>query len=208
MRKAGFRYVFLGIENVLDDDLGFLQAQAKNARRENGRTAGERHRQGHRAPPRATGCTWSAGSSSAIPTTRGESIEANLDVRAAVRGLAVHPAPDALPPHADDPRARRRADLIVNEHLEEYDGTTAVVRTEHLSADEVEFLRWRAERWMKVRHLPAALAFNPGFVFGQGRRMLAHTFRGSSLGSLLGGRAERAAFERYRAIRRAEREYL
>jgi len=25
---------------------------------------------------------------------------------------------------------------------------------------------------------------------------------------LLGGRAERAAFERYRAIRRAEREYL
>ena len=45
-------------------------------------------------------------------------------------------------------------------------------------------------------------------VFGQGPRMLAHTFRGSSLGSLLGGRAERAAFERYRAIRRAEREYL
>src|SRR5438132_8130759 len=26
---------------------------------------------------------------------------------------------------------------------------------EHLSADEVEFLRWRAERWMKLRHMPA-----------------------------------------------------
>jgi len=36
MRKAGFRYVFLGIENVLDDDLGFLRAQAKNRRRVNG----------------------------------------------------------------------------------------------------------------------------------------------------------------------------
>ncbi len=38
-----------------------------------------------------------------------ESIEANLDVRAQVRGLAVHPASDAVPGHADDarlPRAR------------------------------------------------------------------------------------------------------
>ena len=42
--------------------------------------------------------------------------------------------------------------------LEEYDGTTAVVRTEHLPAEEVEFLRWKAERWMKVHHIPAALA--------------------------------------------------
>ena len=33
MRKAGFRYVFLGIENVLDDDLAFLKATAKNSRR-------------------------------------------------------------------------------------------------------------------------------------------------------------------------------
>src|SRR5947199_6894583 len=38
MRRAGFRYVFLGIENVLDEDLQFLRARAKNARREKGRT--------------------------------------------------------------------------------------------------------------------------------------------------------------------------
>ena len=31
---AGFRYVFLGIENILDDDLAFLRASAKNAARE------------------------------------------------------------------------------------------------------------------------------------------------------------------------------
>jgi anaerobic magnesium-protoporphyrin IX monomethyl ester cyclase len=30
MRRAGFRYVFLGIENVLDSDLAFLKAGAKN----------------------------------------------------------------------------------------------------------------------------------------------------------------------------------
>jgi len=32
--------VFLGIENVLDQDLAFLKAKAKNARREGGRTTG------------------------------------------------------------------------------------------------------------------------------------------------------------------------
>ncbi|HEX7138780.1 MAG TPA: radical SAM protein, partial [Vicinamibacterales bacterium] len=40
MRRAGFRYVFLGIENILEDDLAFLKARAKNARREHGRTVG------------------------------------------------------------------------------------------------------------------------------------------------------------------------
>src|SRR5205823_6579286 len=40
MRDAGFRYVFLGIENVLDQDLAFLRATAKNAQREGGRTVG------------------------------------------------------------------------------------------------------------------------------------------------------------------------
>ena len=30
MKKAGFRYVFLGIENVLEQDLAFLKASAKN----------------------------------------------------------------------------------------------------------------------------------------------------------------------------------
>ena len=37
MRRAGFRYVFLGIENILEDDLAFLKARAKNAWRERGR---------------------------------------------------------------------------------------------------------------------------------------------------------------------------
>jgi radical SAM superfamily enzyme YgiQ (UPF0313 family) len=33
MRKAGFRYVFLGIENVVERDLQFLNAAAKNRSR-------------------------------------------------------------------------------------------------------------------------------------------------------------------------------
>jgi anaerobic magnesium-protoporphyrin IX monomethyl ester cyclase len=40
MREAGFRYVFLGIENILEDDLNFLRASSKNARREKGRKTG------------------------------------------------------------------------------------------------------------------------------------------------------------------------
>jgi len=38
--------------------------------------------------------------------------------------------------------------------------------------------------------------------------MLAHTFRGSSIRSALGFEDDRKVFERYRAIRRAEREYV
>jgi radical SAM superfamily enzyme YgiQ (UPF0313 family) len=40
MRKAGFRYVFLGSENILEGDLQFLRAAAKNTAREQGRTVG------------------------------------------------------------------------------------------------------------------------------------------------------------------------
>ena len=36
MRQAGFRYVFLGIENILEDDLAFLKATAKNSRQQTG----------------------------------------------------------------------------------------------------------------------------------------------------------------------------
>ena len=49
---------------------------------------------------------------------------------------------------------------------------TAVVRSEHVPAAEIEFLRWRAERWMKMKHLPAAFAHSPWFVARNGRRML------------------------------------
>ena len=40
MREAGFRYVFLGIENILEEDLQFLRAESKNRERENGRKSG------------------------------------------------------------------------------------------------------------------------------------------------------------------------
>ena len=42
MRKAGFRYVFLGIENILEDNLDFLVASAKNRLRKKGRRIGKR----------------------------------------------------------------------------------------------------------------------------------------------------------------------
>ena len=98
--------------------------------------------------------------------------------------------------------------LIINERLEDYDGTTAVVRTEHLSAEEVEFLRWRAERWMKLRHMPVAFAHDPLFVLRSAPKMFAHTFRGSTLKSWLGLEDEHKAFERFRAIHKAERAYI
>src|SRR4029077_3628443 len=95
--------------------------------------------------------------------------------------------------------------LIVDQDVSHYDGTTAVVRSEHLSADDIEFLRWRADRWMKVGHMPAALAHSPLFVLRHSLGMLAHTFAGSSLRSVLGLEDERTVFERYRQRRREER---
>jgi anaerobic magnesium-protoporphyrin IX monomethyl ester cyclase len=40
MHRAGFRYVFLGIENILESDLQFLQASAKNTARADGKNMG------------------------------------------------------------------------------------------------------------------------------------------------------------------------
>ena len=71
----------------------------------------------------------------------------------------------------------------VDEDVAHYDGTTAVVRSAHVAAEDIEFLRWRAERWMKVKHLPAAFAHSPLFVLSNGGRMLAHTFAGTTLRS-------------------------
>jgi hypothetical protein len=61
---------------------------------------------------------------------------------------------------------------------------------------------------MKVRHMPAALIHNPGFVLRRAHKMAAHTFRGATLKTFLGLEDERKAFERYREIRRAERMYV
>ena len=60
MRAAGFRYVFLGIENILQDDLAFLRAGAKNADA-TGRPA-RRQRDRRRPSTCCTGtaCMWSA----------------------------------------------------------------------------------------------------------------------------------------------------
>ena len=77
----------------------------------------------------------------------------------------------------------RARNLIKIEQLEEYDGTTAMVATEHLPPEEIEYERWRVERWMKTRHIPAVIAHEPFFVMRHWWKMLTHTFRGTSLKS-------------------------
>ena len=203
MKEAGFRYVFLGIENILDEDLAFLKAKAKNSRRRRERTT-------RRSPPCiysiAMGCSWSAGSLSATRTT-GRVHRRQSGVRTQVWDWPYiqHPTPYPGTPMTKDFVERG---LVVNSRVEEYDGTTAVTRSAHLSSDEIEYMRWKAERWMKVRHLPAALRHDPVFVLRNGRRMLAHTFRGTTWRSALGLEGSRDVFKRYRAIRAEERKYV
>jgi hypothetical protein len=206
MRQAGFKYVFLGIENILEDDLQFLRASAKNRAREDGRTTGNATLQAidylHRNKIYVVG-----GLIVGNPNDSRESIEANLDFarRYIDWPYIQHPTPYPGTPMTDD---FIRRNLLVNTRVEEYDGTTAVVRSEQLDPEEIEFLRWRKERWMKLAHFPIALRRSPGFVLRYGFTMLAHTFRGSTLRTFLGLEDERAAFRRYRQIRAAEREYL
>jgi hypothetical protein len=102
----------------------------------------------------------------------------------------------------------RARNLVVNDNVEEYDGTTAVTRSAHLDAEEIEFMRWKAERWMKLRHIPVAFAHDPMFVVRMGAKMLRHTFRGSTWRTMVGLEDEREAFRRFRALRRQEREHL
>ncbi len=206
MREAGFRYVFLGIENILEEDLQFLRASSKNASRENGRRVGNATIKAidyiHRNKMYVVG-----GLILGNPGDTRESVEANLEFakRYVDWPYIQHPTPYPRTPMTKDFRDRG---LIVNERLEEYDGTTAVVRTEHLSAEEVEYMRWRAERRMKSRHMPVALLHNPLFVLRNATKMLAHTYRGSTVKSLLGLEDERKAFARYRAMREVERDYV
>jgi radical SAM superfamily enzyme YgiQ (UPF0313 family) len=204
MRKAGFRYVFLGIENVLEADLGFLKASAKNAARANGQRVGNATLAAIDAIHK-NGMYVVGGLIVGNPGDTREAVEANLEFarRHVDWPYIQHPTPYPATPMTRDLRAKG---LIANERLEEYDGTTAVVRGDGLPAEELEFLRWKRERFMKLRHFPTAMRHSPGFVLRHGHKMLAHTFRGSSWRSFLGLEDERAVFARYQAIRQKERE--
>jgi hypothetical protein len=206
MRRAGFRYVFLGIENVLENDLAFLKASAKNTHREHGRAVGNATIQAithlHRHGLFVVG-----GLIVGNPDDTRESIDANLAFAKQYVDWPYiqHPTPYPRTPMTRDFRERG---LIVDEDVAHYDGTTAVVRSEHVPALEIEFLRWRAERWMKLRHFPAACLHSPGFVLRHGLQMLAHTFTGTTLRSILGLESARRVFERYRRSRLKERESM
>jgi radical SAM superfamily enzyme YgiQ (UPF0313 family) len=206
MRRAGFRYVFLGIENILDEDLEFLRAEAKNRQRVEGARG---------ANAAVTAIEYLHANKMYVvgglivgnPQDTRASIEANLAF--ARRYVDVpyiqHPTPYPRTPMT---KTFREQGLIINERLEDYDGTTAVVRTAHLESDEIEFLRWRADRWIKLKHLPVALLHTPLFALRNGLKMLRYTFRGTTIRSVLGLEDERKSFERYRELRRAERVYL
>jgi anaerobic magnesium-protoporphyrin IX monomethyl ester cyclase len=206
MRKAGFRYIFLGIENILEDDLKFLRASSKNTKREDGKKAGNATLKAidyiHKNKMYVVG-----GLIVGNPDDTRESIEANLEFarRYIDWPYIQHPTPYPRTPMTKEFRERG---LIINENLEDYDGTTAVVKTEHISAEDAEFMRWRAERWMKLRHMPVALKHDPLFVIKNAPRMFADTFRGSTLKTFLRLEDEREAFKRYRALRKIQRAYI
>jgi radical SAM superfamily enzyme YgiQ (UPF0313 family) len=206
MRQAGFRYVFLGIENILDTDLGFLRARSKNEERSQGSIVGNASLKAidyiHKNKMYVVG-----GLIVGNPDDTPESVEANLEFarRHVDWPYIQHPTPYPRTPMTAD---LREQDLIANDNVEDYDGTTAVLRTHELSPSDIEFMRWRAERWIKLRHIAVALRNDPWFIMRNGFKMFGHTFRGCNFKTLVGLEDEHRAFERYRALRTRERVYI
>jgi len=206
MKKAGFRYVFLGIENILDTDLGFLRARSKNEERSNGHIVGNATLRAidyiRRNKMYVVG-----GLIVGNPDDTPESIEANLEFarRHVDWPYIQHPTPYPRTPMTQD---LRRQGLILSDRVEEYDGITAVVQTRGLAPLQAEFMRWQAERWIKLRHMYVSLFHDPLFILRNGFRMWSHTFRGCTLKSLAGIEDEHRAFERYRELVRQERLYI
>ena len=141
MRRAGFRYVFLGIENVLDEDLAFLKAKAKNSRQQQGQRTNTSVAAVNLL--RRHGMLVVGGLIVGAPDDRRESITANLAfARKYVDWPYIqHPTPYPGTPMTDDFVARN---LIASPRVEEYDGTTAVIRTPHVDPLEIEFMRWQS----------------------------------------------------------------
>ena len=205
MKRAGFRYVFLGIENILEGDLDFLKARAKNARHglgQGGNATIEAIDHLHRHGLFVVG-----GLIVGNPDDTRESIETNLEFAKQYVDWPYiqHPTPYPRTPMTQQFRQDR---LIVDEDMSHYDGTTAVVRTKHVPATEVEFMRWRAERWMKLKHLPAAFLHSPSFVLRHWPEMTRHVFTGTTLRSMIGLEPQRNVFERFQQARRRERAYV
>ena len=136
MRRAGFRYVFLGIENVLRQDLGFLKAESKNTKRVDGKRSGNAAIDAIRHI-RRNGMFVVGGLIVGNPNDTREDIEANLDFarRWVDWPYIQHPTPYPGTPMTT---ALRQQGLIAITDVALYDGTTAVVRCEHLELREVE----------------------------------------------------------------------
>jgi len=206
MRKAGFRYVFLGIENVLEQDLGFLKAISKNSRRAGGKRTGNASVAAIRNL-HANGMYVIGGLIVGNPKDTRDDIMTNLKFarRYVDWPYIQHPTPYPGTPMTVDLRERG---LIEIDDVSRYDGTTAVVACENLSGREIEFMRWKAERWIKLRHSYVMISHDPRFYVKHGIKMLRHVFRGSTIWSCLGLQNSRKVFERYCAIRERERKYV
>src|SRR5262249_60757413 len=119
--------VFLGIENILDDDLQFLRARAKNAKRERGRTVGNASIDAidhlHRNGMYVVG-----GLIVGNPDDTREAIEANLAFarRYVDWPYIQHPTPYPRTPMT---KAFRDRGLIGDEDVAHDEGTKAVGRT-------------------------------------------------------------------------------
>ena len=109
MREAGFRYVFLGIENILAGDLKFLRADSKNEERQNGRIANITIWPFPRGTSTAAARLASASPPASVPeSSRSLALAPNCSMTRSRSGLA---AALPLPPQLVQPRRARPVEV-------------------------------------------------------------------------------------------------
>src|SRR5262249_23155913 len=105
MRHAGFRYVFLGIEDNLEEDLGVLPPEAQNPRRGDATGGGTGGRNSFNTGNEILARKQDVGGGRADrrhPEGPRRVDQSQSGLRPPVRRRSLHPAPDAVPENADD----------------------------------------------------------------------------------------------------------
>ena len=190
--------MFLGIENMLDEDLAFLQGRARRTReREGGRRVGNATHARDRRASIAHGMYVVGGIIVGNPDDTRESIEANLAFarRYVDWPYIQHPTPYPGTPMTTDFRRARPDRQRPRRGIRRHDRGRAD-RAPRGRGDRVHALARRAMD-EAAAHAGVAAPLSR-FVLRHAPRMLAHTFRGSSWRSMLGLESAREVFRRYR----------
>ena len=208
MRRRDFATCSSASRTSLDDDLAFLNARGQERRREGGRAVGNATRHALSRRCIRHGMFVVGGLIVGNPDDTPRVDRGEPRVRAPLRGLALHPAPDAVSGTPMTARLRR-----AGPHRQRPPSRSTTARppwsrndAPRRGRDRVHAVEGRA---LDEAPPPAGRAApRPALRAAAAPEMCAHTFRGCTWRSMLGLESSRDVFARYKQIRASERDYF